>query len=124
MRRENRRAGTYRQLFMASGLVGKQVLAIPPEPADKSHVFNNYCIRAKSRDQLKQFLAEAGIQSEIYYPLPLHLQKCFASLGYKQGDFPHAEMAANHVLALPLYPELMPEQQETVVAEIAKFYRG
>jgi len=117
-------AGTYRQLFMASGLVGNHLLAVPPGMADKSHVFNNYCIRAESRDQLKQFLAEAGIQSEIYYPLPLHLQKCFASLGYKQGDFPHAEMAANHVLALPLYPELLPEQQETVVAEITKFYRG
>ena len=117
-------AGTYRQLFMASGLVGNHLLAVPPGMADKSHVFNNYCIRAESRDQLKQFLAEGGIQSEIYYPLPLHLQKCFASLGYKQGDFPHAEMAANHVLALPLYPELLPEQQETVVAEITKFYRG
>ena len=88
------RAGTYRQLFMDSGLVGKQLPAIPPGTTDKSHVFNNYCIRAERRDELKQFLAEAGIQSEIYYPLPLHLQKCFADLGYKQGDFPHAELAA------------------------------
>jgi dTDP-4-amino-4,6-dideoxygalactose transaminase len=117
-------AGNYRQLFIAGGLVGKQVLAIPPGTTDKSHVFNNYCIRAERRDQLKQFLGEAGIQSEIYYPLPLHLQKCFAGLGYTQGDFPHAEMAASQVLALPLYPELTPDQQETVVAAIAKFYRG
>jgi len=117
-------AGTYRKLFMASGLVGKQVLAIPPGTTDKSHVFNNYCIRAERRNQLKQFLADAGIQSEIYYPLPLHLQKCFAGLGYSQGDFPHAESAASQVLALPLYPELKAEQQETVVAAIEKFYRG
>ena len=108
---------------MDSGLVGNQVLAIPPLPADKSHVFNNYCIRAERRDELKQFLAEAAIQSEIYYPLPLHLQKCFADLGYKQGDFPHAELAADQVLALPLYPELTAAQQETVVASIAEFYR-
>ena len=117
------RATTYWQLFIGSGLVGQQVLAIPPRPTDKSHVFNNYCIRAESRDQLKQFLADVGIQSEIYYPLPLHLQKCFAGIGYMQGDFPHAEMAASQVLALPLYPELTREQQESVVAAIVKFYR-
>jgi dTDP-4-amino-4,6-dideoxygalactose transaminase len=118
------RAGTYRQLFIGSGLVGGRVQAIPPGTTDKSHVFNNYCIRAERRDQLKQFLAEASIQSEIYYPLPLHLQKCFADLGYKQGDFPQSEKAAGQVLALPLYPELTAEQQETVVAAVAKFYRS
>ncbi len=117
------RARTYYQMFVDSRLLGNQVLAIPPLPTDKSHVFNNYCIRAERRDELKQFLAEAAIQSEIYYPLPLHLQKCFADLGYKQGDFPHAELAADQVLALPLYPELTEAQQKTVVAGIAKFYR-
>jgi len=117
-------AGTYRQLFIDKGLVGKHLQAIPPATTDKSHVFNNYCIRAERRDQLKQFLADLGIQSEIYYPLPLHLQKCFADLGYKQGDFPQAEMAASQVLALPLYPELTAEQQETVVTAIANFYRA
>jgi dTDP-4-amino-4,6-dideoxygalactose transaminase len=117
------RAGAYRQLLMASGLVGYQLQVIPPGTTDKSHVFNNYCIRAERRDQLKQYLAEAGIQSEIYYPLPLHLQKCFADLGYTWGDFPQAEMAASQVLALPLYPEMTAEQQETVVAAIVKFYR-
>lgn len=118
------RARSYYQMFMDSGLVGNQVLAIPSLPADKSHVFNNYCIRAERRDELKQFLAEASIQSEIYYPLPLHLQKCFADLGDQQGDFPQAELAAGQVLALPLFPELTTAQQETVVAAIAKFYRG
>lgn len=118
------RARAYYQMFMDSGLVGDQVTAIPPLPTDKSHVFNNYCIRVERRDELKQFLAEAAIQSEIYYPLPLHLQKCFADLGYQQGDFPHAELAAGQVLALPLYPELTATQQETVVAAIARFYRN
>ena len=99
-------------------------MAIPPLPTDKSHVFNNYCIRVERRDELKRFLANASIQSEIYYPLPLHLQKCFADLGYQQGDFPHAELAAGQVLALPLYPELTATQQETVVAAIARFYRN
>lgn len=117
------RARTYYQMFMDSGLVGNQVLAIPPLSADKSHVFNNYCIRAERRDELKRFLADAAIQSEIYYPLPLHLQKCFADLSYQQGDFPQAELAAGQVLALPLFPELTTTQQETVVAAIAKFYR-
>ncbi|MGZ8464800.1 MAG: DegT/DnrJ/EryC1/StrS family aminotransferase [Candidatus Binatia bacterium] len=117
------RARTYYQMFMDSDLVGNQVLAIPPLSADKSHVFNNYCIRAERRDELKRFLADAAIQSEIYYPLPLHLQKCFADLSYQEGDFPQAELAAGQVLALPLFPELTTAQQETVVAAIAKFYR-
>jgi dTDP-4-amino-4,6-dideoxygalactose transaminase len=118
------RAGRYQQLFMDSGLVGTQLPAIPPATVDKSHIFNIYCIRAERRDQLKKFLADAGIQSEIYYPLPLHLQKCFANLGYRRGDFPHSEEAAGQVLALPLYPELTAEQQEMVVAAITKFYRA
>jgi len=117
------RASSYNHMFTDSGLVGKQVLAIPAAPTDKSHVFNNYCIRAECRDELKLFLAEAGIQSEIYYPLPLHLQQCFADLGYRRGDFPRAELASTQVLALPLYPELTAAQQETVVDTIAKFYR-
>jgi dTDP-4-amino-4,6-dideoxygalactose transaminase len=86
-------------------------------------VFNNYVIRALQRDQLKQFLGENGIQSEIYYPVPLHLQKCFADLAHRQGEFPQSELAANQVLALPLYPELTVEQQELVVATISAFYR-
>ena len=105
-------------------MVGKRLLGIPPLSKDKSHVFNNYVIRAARRDDLKQFLAEQGIQSEIYYPLPLHLQNCFASLGYKLGDFPQAERAASQVLALPLYPELTRQQQELIVDKILDFYRS
>lgn len=117
------RADSYFRLFKQCGILGKGVLAIPPPSTDKSHVFNNYVIRAERRDPLKQFLADNGVQSEIYYPLPLHLQKCFADLGYQRGDFPKAELAASQVLALPLYPELSAGQQETVVEQICAFYR-
>jgi dTDP-4-amino-4,6-dideoxygalactose transaminase len=118
------RADTYRRLFEQTGLVGHQVISVPARSADKSHVFNNYVIRAERRDELKQFLGEQGIQSEIYYPRPLHLQNCFANLGYKKGDFPRAELVARQVLALPLYPELTAKQQEMVVEQVQAFYRS
>ena len=118
------RAAQYHELFRQSGLIGHGLIGIPPLRTDKSHVFNNFVIRAGHRDELKQFLAEQGIQSEIYYPLPLHLQKCFANLGYKQGELPLAELAAREVLAVPLYPELTSAQQETVVGTIKEFYRA
>jgi dTDP-4-amino-4,6-dideoxygalactose transaminase len=118
------RAESYQRLFAASEQIGRGVVAIPSLSSDKSHVFNNYVIRVERRDALKQFLAEQGIQSEIYYPVPLHLQKCFAELGYRAGDFPHAELAAHEVLALPLYPELTSDQQEIVVNAIRRFFRG
>ena len=117
------RAETYFRLFRESGLVGDKILSVPATSTDKSHVFNNYVIRVQRRDELKQFLGGQGIQTEIYYPLPLHLQACFASLGYGKGDFPQAELAAGQVLALPIYPELKSSQQESVVGEINKFYR-
>jgi dTDP-4-amino-4,6-dideoxygalactose transaminase len=116
------RAEKYRELFGKSTLLG--LTKIPQSVTDKSHVFNNYVIRAGRRDELKPFLAERGIQTEIYYPLPLHLQNCFADLGYKKGDFPQAELASSQVLALPLYPELTPVQQEIVVGAIRDFYRA
>ena len=118
------RAEKYRELFGASRLLGNGVRRIPQSTTDKSHVFNNYVISAERRDALRQFLAARGIQTEIYYPLPLHLQKCFAELGYKKGDFPQAELASSLVLALPLYPELTAVQQETVVSAICDFYRA
>lgn len=117
------RAEAYRCLFMESGLLGNGILSIPVANTDMCHVFNNYVVRAQRRDELRQFLAENGIQSEIYYPVPLHLQKCFAALGHRQGDFPEAELAASQVLALPLYPELTVDQQETVVDRIRAFFQ-
>jgi dTDP-4-amino-4,6-dideoxygalactose transaminase len=118
------RADTYRQLFEQTTLVGNKLIVIPAPSTDKSHVFNNYVVRAERRDELKQFLSEQGIQSEIYYPLPLHLQNCFADLGYQKGDFPRAELVARQVLALPLYPELTAKQQEMVVEQVQAFYRA
>jgi dTDP-4-amino-4,6-dideoxygalactose transaminase len=120
--RRIQRAERYLELFTQSGLLGYGVLTVPARSLDKAHVFNNYVVRVERRDELKQFLAENGIQSEIYYPVPLHLQRCFAGLGYRRGEFPQAELAASRVLALPLYPELTQAQQELVVETIRAFY--
>jgi dTDP-4-amino-4,6-dideoxygalactose transaminase len=117
------RAETYYRLLTQCGLIGdERIISIPRPPADKTHVFNSYVVRAQRRDELKNFLTERGIQSEIYYPLPLHLQECFAPLGYKEGNFPAAELAARQVLALPLYPEITAAQQELVVEGISAFF--
>jgi dTDP-4-amino-4,6-dideoxygalactose transaminase len=86
------------------------------------HIYNQYVIRAPRRDELKAFLHEKGIGCEIYYPVPLHLQKCFSFLGGKEGDCPEAERAALETLALPIYTELTPDQQEYVAQQIASFY--
>lgn len=118
------KAQAYYRLFQESGLIGNGLMGIPELSTDRSHVFNNYVVRAERRDELKQFLGRDGIQSEIYYPLPLHLQKCFAYLGYKKGEFPNAELLADQVLALPLYPELTIQQQEIVVKAVIRFYRS
>ncbi len=95
------------------------VLAVNPEAF---HIFHQYVVRAYRRDELRAFLSEAGIGTEIYYPLPLHLQEAFAPLGYGKGDFPEAEQATAEVLALPMFPELREEEQQRVVAKIAEFY--
>ncbi|HEY7167394.1 MAG TPA: DegT/DnrJ/EryC1/StrS family aminotransferase [Candidatus Binatia bacterium] len=117
------KARSYRALFDSSGLIGEGLKAVPSVPPDRFHVFNNFVVRAENRDELKTFLAAHGIQTEIYYPVPLHLQRCFENLGYQTGDFPQAEHAAKEVLALPIYPELTHDQQEFVVAKIKAFYR-
>jgi len=88
------------------------------------HIVNQYVVRAARRNELQAFLKEKGIGTEVYYPLPLHLQECFASLGLKPGDLPESEKAANETLALPVYPELTGEQAEYVVGSIRVFHAG
>jgi dTDP-4-amino-4,6-dideoxygalactose transaminase len=87
------------------------------------HIFYVYAVRVRHRDRLRAYLAEHGVGTDVYYPLPLHLQPCFASLGYRHGDFPAAEQAAEATLALPMYPELSEAQQVYVVTQMADFYR-
>jgi dTDP-4-amino-4,6-dideoxygalactose transaminase len=118
-RREN--AERYRQLFTDAGLT--EEIGLPVERPAARHIYNQFVIRApKRRDELRAFLTDNGVGTDIYYPVPLHLQECFAYLGYTQGDLPEAEMAANETLALPIYPELRSEQQEYVVSTISRFF--
>jgi dTDP-4-amino-4,6-dideoxygalactose transaminase len=95
---------------------------LPYSSPRAGHVFHQYVIRAFRRDELREFLTARKIGTEIYYPIPLHLQPCFAYLGYREGDFPEAERAAKEVLALPMFPELTEEEQRWVVQSIADFY--
>jgi dTDP-4-amino-4,6-dideoxygalactose transaminase len=114
MRRRN--AERYQRLFTAAGLSG--IVTLPTWPAEREHIFNQYAVRIPGRDRVRARLDEAGVGTEIYYPVPFHLQECFASLGYRAGDFPHAEAAAAEALALPIYGELTEEQQRLVVEVI------
>lgn len=115
------RAAAYDRLLVAAGL--DRVLALPSVAPGARHVFHQYVVRAPRRDDLRTHLAARGISSEVYYPTPLHLQPCFASLGWRRGDLPEAERAADEVLALPMFAQLTPAQQERVVGAIADFYR-
>lgn len=112
-------AARYRELFRAAGLEG--FIRLPAEPQDRFHIYNQFVIRTAERDALKRHLDAEGIGNEIYYPVPFHLQPCFAELGYAAGEFPHAERAAAESLAIPIYGELTPAQQEAVVAAIGVF---
>lgn len=120
-------AALYDRLFQESGLLEKGCILRPETVYKMSgvqnyHTYNQYVIRATSRDELQNFLKNKGIATAIYYPLGLHLQTCFAHLGYRKGDFPESERATEEVLALPVYPELSEEQQEYIVTNIKEFY--
>ena len=118
--RQNR-ADRYRQLFESRNFV--EHITPPPAPAPKfHHVYNQFTIRASRRDELKESLRLAGIPTDIYYPLCLHLQQAFSYLGYQAGQFPIAEKASEEVLSLPVYPELGDANQDLVVQSIANFY--
>lgn len=116
------KAQRYQRLFLESGLLERDLIKLPSESPNSRHVYNQYVIRARDRDRLREHLRMSGIETAIYYPLPLHLQPCFGYLGYKAGDLPRAEQAAQEALALPIYPELSNEAQEYIVQTIAEFY--
>jgi dTDP-4-amino-4,6-dideoxygalactose transaminase len=117
--RQNR-ADRYRRLFESAGL--SSFITVPPQPPAKfEHVYNQFTVRSNRRDDLKAFLHTAGVPSEIYYPLCIHLQEAFAYLGHAPGDFPESEKASREVLSLPVYPELPDAQQDRVVQAIANF---
>ncbi|MGA1867449.1 MAG: DegT/DnrJ/EryC1/StrS family aminotransferase [bacterium] len=127
MRQENARA--YDQQFTESGLVEKHCVAIPQrvyrhkmQTCGFDHIYNQYIIQCTERDKLREFLADKQIGTEIYYPVPFHLQECFTGLGYRKGDFPQSEKASQETLALPIYPELSKDQQTYVVRSIMQFY--
>jgi len=123
-------AGRYDRLFQQAGLAdasgvldGGKPVALPVVAPGRTHIFYVYAIRARHRDRLRTYLADHGVDTDVYYPTPLHLQPCFAALGYRAGDFPKAEQAARQSLALPMFPELRDSQQTYVVEQIADFYR-
>ena len=117
-RQEN--AKKYRELFADAGI--DDVIKLPLEKQER-HIYNQFVICVKDkRDELRLFLNDAGVETEIYYPVPMHLQECFLALGYKKGDFPVAEYAALHTLALPIYPELSDDQMAYVVEKIKAFF--
>ena len=122
-RREN--ADLYRKLFTEKGL--KQVrlpkAVYQDSGAKNHHIYNQFILRVEKRDELRKYLLDNEVVTEVYYPVPLHEQECFAYLGHKVGEFPHSEQAARETLALPIFPELTPEMIARVVDQIAAFYK-
>jgi dTDP-4-amino-4,6-dideoxygalactose transaminase len=115
-------AARYGELFAAAGLTGH--VTVPGEESRGRHVWNQYVVRVATgrRDELRTHLSGHGVGTEIYYPVPLHMQKCFEHLGWRTGDLPHTEQAAAETLALPIFPELTEAEQRTVVARIAEYF--
>jgi dTDP-4-amino-4,6-dideoxygalactose transaminase len=124
--KRNERANAYDVLLKSAGLLGSKTGQGPVRLIGRSkeafHIYHQYVIRVPRRDELRAFLTSRKIGSEVYYPVPLHLQQCFAYLGYAPGDLPNTDRAAQEVLALPMYPELTPEEQAHVVNAIAEFF--
>ncbi len=129
-KRRQENAARYTALFESSGLPERAGIRLPVAIYKDSinslsphyHIYNQYIIRAPDRDRLREHLTNAGIGTEIYYPVPFHLQECFRNLDYRAGAFPESERAASETLALPIYPELTAAQQEAVVESIRTFY--
>ncbi len=117
-----RKAERYRALFQ--GLLSSvDGFRLPTVQNQNRHIFHQYVIRVPERDRLRQFLTEEGVGTDIYYPVPLHLQECYSFLKYRRGDLPNSEKASEEVLALPIYPELTEDQQTQVVSQIKAFYK-
>jgi dTDP-4-amino-4,6-dideoxygalactose transaminase len=120
-RRKN--AARYREYFTDAGLTENVLL--PHERGNAKHIYNQFVVRVPGRrDELRGYLTEKGVGTDIYYPVPLHLQECFRFLGYSDGDMPESELASKETLALPIYPELRAEQQQYVVEQIRSFFSG
>jgi dTDP-4-amino-4,6-dideoxygalactose transaminase len=118
-----RNAESYKRLFTEAGIASdtSEGIRLPVEAPERRHTYNYFVIGTRGRDALRAFLTERRIGTEIYYPVPLHEQECFADLGYGEGDFPVSEMMVKETLALPIYPELTLQQQERVVQAIGEF---
>jgi dTDP-4-amino-4,6-dideoxygalactose transaminase len=123
-------ADSYRRRFREAGVVvprrdlaGAKGLVLPEELPDRRHIYNQFVIRVDRRDDLRTHLKEKGIGNEVYYPVPFHMQKCYANLGYRTGDFPASEQAARESIALPIYPELTEEMIAEVVGAVSEFVR-
>ena len=121
---EGRQAGAqfYTERFASCGLQGR--VAVTPPVVQSRHIFNQYVVRFEDREGVREYLKKHKIGTEIYYPVPMHLQECFAYLGYRRGDFPESERAADTTLALPMFPELTAAQRERVVRTTADYYRA
>ena len=107
-----------------SNLEEKGFVSLPRSEEKNEHVFNQFTLVCKNRDKLREFLLRKGIKTEVYYPIPLHLQECFKMLRYKKGDFPVAETVCENVLSIPIYPELTKERRDYVIDNIKEFYIG